>query len=363
MTLSKKILFASHDPGGINLLIPIIESLTNITSIEVHLLIIGKFKDKVKVRNSTNIFFHDISTFPCEDYQQEEDVNQGDLEKILNAIKPCVIITGTSINSNIERFAFVFGKKEKIKTIAYVDSWVGEAVRFKSKSIEAYPDVIMVFDDMAKSIYENLSSDNISIKVVGNPHFDQLLEKRKVFVRAQNKNILFISENISHYYPDYQVNEFSIIEKIVENYKEKQFVNIVIRPHPLESRDKWLKFCESHSKKFNEFVKLSVDHKSNIFDSFEQTQIVLGISSMALIEASLLGLSTFSYQIGVERSRKFLYIPFKFFGIVEINSMFDFNRMFTSIDKKIDMPICKYQYSNSLEQINRTILPDFIFTN
>lgn len=353
--MKAKVFLLGHDPGGINLLIPLIESLSSISDIEVHLLIIGKFKDKVKVRSSSNIFFHDIFRFPCVDYPQEEDVNQGDLEKILYTVKPSVIITGTSINSNIERYAFAFGKKQNIKTIAYVDSWVGEAVRFKSKSIEAYPDIIMVCDDIAKSLYDNLNNDGISIKVVGNPHFDQLLEKRKFFNSFQNQTILFISENISHYYPDSQINEFSIVENIVKNYTEKKYINLVVRPHPLESRDKWFNFCESHSEKLNEFVKLSVDDKLNIIDSFKQTQIVIGISSMALIEASLLGLNTFSYQIGVERSRKFLYIPFQYFGIIEIKSTTEIDRMITGFYATNDMSICQYQFSNSLQQIHRTI--------
>lgn len=353
--MKKKLFLLGHDPGGINLLLPLIESFSNFNNIEVHFLIIGKFKGKVKFKDSSDVFCHEIFTFPCTNYPQEEDVNQGDLENILDTIKPSVIVTGSSINSNIERYAFAYGKKAKIKTIAYVDSWVGEAVRFRSQIIEAYPDVIMVCDDIAKSLYENLSGDKISIKVVGNPHFDQLLEKRKVLRRVQNNNILFISENISHYYPDSPINEFSIIENIVKNHTEKKHINLVIRPHPLESRDEWFNYCESNSEKLNEFVKLSVDDKFNIIDSFEQTQIVIGISSMALIEASLLGLNTFSYQIGVDRSRKFLYIPFQYFGIIEIKSTAEIDRMITGFYATNDMSICQYQFSNSLQQIHRTI--------
>ena len=55
--MKRKVFLLGHDPGGINLLIPLIESLSSIRDIEVHLLIIGKFKDKVKIRSSSNIFF------------------------------------------------------------------------------------------------------------------------------------------------------------------------------------------------------------------------------------------------------------------------------------------------------------------
>lgn len=324
MNFPKKIVFVSHDPGGFNLLIPVIQLFSEDVAFEVHLLLAGAALKKYSALTPVENFLHLIESFPCEHFPNEYDVNKSDVENVLQKISPNIIFTGTSINSNIERYCIQYGNEIGITTLSYIDSWIGEDVRFTSNILEAYPSVILVCDKAMEGLYQKFITDNCSVAVVGNAHLEILYLQSKLLTDVESvvdsKRVLFFSENLFHYYPDGKLNEMQIIQQILQAYSGIFKITISIRPHPLESNEHWLLFLDKN-KSINPFISLELDYTNDVKASIRRSSMTFGISSMALIESSLMGVYTFSYQVGIAEDKDMLYIPFEEYGIEQITEI------------------------------------------
>lgn len=314
--MTKKIVFASHDPGGCNLLIPIIDFLAGRPGCEISLLVAGSAKAKMSQSNIDEVEVIDIDTIPFENFPNEVDVKQSDVSTHLAAIKPDVIITSTSINSNIERYAIQYGKASGISTLSYIDSWTGEDIRFNSQQVCTLPDFILVCDEQMKTPYLKFEKFGSKVLNFGNPHLQKLANGNQPLddSKIEVGRVLFFCENLKHYFPEESFNEFFVLQSILNSYTAGPNLTITIRPHPLESISPWEDFVEISNGK-NDLISLQLDRTSNLRESIEKSILTFGISSMALIEASMMGKHTFSYQAGIQGNRKFLYIPFDEYGI------------------------------------------------
>jgi len=336
--VKRKIVFASHDPGGFNLLFPIIQSFADHIGLEVHLLLVGSsltrfnaFDDKGKSQ-----LYH-LDSFSIDGFPNELDVNKADVWDLLDKINPDAIITGTSINSNVERYCISYGYERNVPALAIIDSWVGENVRFKSRLIEAYPRIIMVTDESMADRYRVFGNKGSEIVLVGNPHLEELYNRNLNRIAKQKVNlsrVLFFSENISHYYPDNLINEYTILGSILEYCNLPEPLTLAIRPHPLESHDNWRAFISDNSSK-NSSIRLEIDGINSVEESILTSKLTFGISSMALIESSIFLKPTFSYQVGMERENSMLYIPFEEFGILRLTNMNEVRSMFSISEKPI----------------------------
>ena len=356
MTNKKRVLFISHDPGGYNLLSAIIDEPSIVNFFDVHVLLAGHALKKNREKKLSHLIVHEIQQFPFKGYPNEWDVNMADVETIINEVRPDVILTGTSINSNIERYGIHIGNLLAIPTLSYIDSWIGENIRFKSALIETFPRYIMVCDEMMGELYKGLKWAASKIVNVGNPHLDRLCSEINTAItkiEPEENRVLFFAENMYHYYPEGKLNELQIIKSILENYQSDRKIRIAIRPHPLESKDHWNKFIYEH-KGSNPVIDIFLDDITSLRDSIYASSIVFGISSTALIEASILGKKTLSYQVGINGDKELLYIPFDFFGIIE-NSNLDEICAYLSNNLITDLKPCKYVFSNAIENVKKLI--------
>jgi len=320
--VKRKVVFASHDPGGFNLVFPIIKSFSAQDCFEVHLLLAGSALKRYVSASKIDAKLYSPQSFPVEQFPTELDVNQAEITYILESIQPDAIITGTSINSNILRYSIAFANKKDIPVLSIIDSWIGENVRFKSKFIESYPGTILVTDKAMEKRCSIFKDKNCKIVIVGNPHLEELhLQKSdRPAIRQQVQNrALFFSENIYHYYPDNQVNELYIIRSIVNNYSSNKPILLTIRPHPLESKNHWEQLIDNLAG-LNPQVTIELDKIEDIFESIKVSNLCFGVSSMALIESSVIGNFTFSYQVDIE-DKQMLYIPFDEYGIAEVKNI------------------------------------------
>lgn len=310
-----KILFSAHDPGGCNMLIPIIETLTKNDAFSISIVFIGPAVGKLLQIDTSRANVIKLPTKAIENFPNECDVNPQEVKAILENVKPDIVLTSTSINSNIERYFIRSTQDLKVKNYVFIDSWAGEDVRFNSPNVSVVPDNIFVCDTPMAESYTKYKELGANVINVGNPHLE-VLSKRKFPARTQHSDIpviLFCCENIRHYFPNKKVNEFTIIEDIIEEVHNTG-IKIIIRPHPMESKEPWQNFFE-HNKSLTGKLVLELDCRLSIYDSFLNSDIVVGISSMALIESAILGVPTFSYQFGIEVDSDMLYIPFHEYGI------------------------------------------------
>lgn len=358
MNSPKKILFVSHDPGGFNLLIPAIQFFSEDVDFEVHLLLAGAALKKYSTLMLDENFLHLIETFPCDNFPNEYDVNKSDVENVIQKISPDIIFTGTSINSNIERYCIRYGNETGITTLSYIDSWIGEDVRFTNNILVAYPSIILVCDKAMEGLYQKFITDNCSLAVVGNAHLEKLHLQSKQLKDLESvvdsQRVLFFSENLFHYYRDEKMNEMQIIQQILQAYSGISKITISIRPHPLESKEHWYNFL-GKNKSTNSLISLELDNTCDVKTSIRRSAMTFGISSMALIESSLIGVYTFSYQVGIHDDKNMLYIPFEEYGIEQIAEITDVCSVLENVGKNSCRQPNPHSFTNSLQNIKKII--------
>jgi hypothetical protein len=328
-----KIFFAAHDPGGYNLLEPIIEELTSNPNFEIYFAFAGPAFNRAYSNPLLKPYLIQLETFKIHYFENEYDIEKNKFYEIFKKISPEIVFTSTSINSNIERYSLSFAKELRIRNFVYIDSWSGQDIRFNSKEISIVPENILVCDEPMKASYQHYEQMGSVVTSVGNIHLERLT-KKKAFVRNEIQNnilrVLFVTENISHYFPDNSVNEFSILDDILRAYSLDKTLDIYIRPHPLESHEHWKKYIELANHK-NTYIKIFLDESNSIVDAISKSDLVLGISSMALIESSIFRVPTFSYQIKFITS-DMLYIPFEIYNIFIIDEYESFNNVINNFE-------------------------------
>ncbi len=356
MSYSKKILFVSHDPGGYNLLSAVIDDFATNEAFEIHLLLAGSALGKYLDKKTEATILHSIKQFPCKGFPNEWDVERTDVEAIIKELRPDVVLTGTSINSNIERYSIHIGNILGIPTLSYIDSWIGENIRFKSPLIETYPRLILVCDEMMGSLYSSIDESISKVVIIGNPHLDRLISETsttELNLEPETNRILFFAENMYHYYPNGKLNELQIIRSILENYHYDRNIRIALRPHPLESKDHWNEFIYKYEN-YNPAIEIFLDDIKGLRETINASSLVFGISSTALIEASLLKRNTFSYQVGILGDKELLYIPFGFFGIGEYSDLDEICRILSQTHIT-DGKNSRYFFSNAINQMKALI--------
>jgi hypothetical protein len=231
----------------------------------------------------------------------EKKVKYLQIQNIESVVKSCDwILCGTSWQSNLEYDAFILGKKNNKKTVAFIDHWVNYSSRFIRNGKKVLPDEIWVGDDSGYKIATEEFS-NTFIKQVENPYFLEIknLISNSGDVTREEKyiKVLFVSEPISEHGELRHGNSrhLGYTEKEAFTYflKNKNFVvsnigSIVIRPHPAEDVSKYNSFVS------NGECSIKIGGKKKLIDEILESDIVVGCSSMAMVIALMANKSVIS---------------------------------------------------------------------
>ena len=193
-----------------------------------------------------------------------------------------------------------------IKSVTILDHWCGYKERLYTmiNGIKKYtiPNHICVMDTKAKKeILNNIKIHKKKIKVTGNPAWDKIKNIKpkinKILLSNNNfnkrkKSILFISEVIIEEKKriKYKFDEIEILRNLISIY-EKDY-NILIKQHPRESNDKYLNLL----KNFKSKNIIILDKKLNPYNLLSISDVIIGMTSIMLVELSLFGLHVISIQ-------------------------------------------------------------------
>ncbi|TMO63261.1 hypothetical protein [Pseudoalteromonas aurantia] len=241
--------------------------------------------------------------------------------QLLATIKPNVVFTDTTGRDYSNRSLWRACKDFGIPSIAILDQWMNYALRFL-KQHETYqgcmayttddfilPTAIVTMDCSAKlqMVKEGLP-ENI-IHPLGSPYYESLKSK-PVKNKTQKKKaitILFASEPITavyghklgkkiHGYTEQTIIK-TLCQSITKQAKQQHF-SVIIRPHPRESQRRYNRLIKSYH-----FASLC--SKRSVQESIQSADIVLGMSSTMLLEASLQNKPILSIQIGNHKESPF----------------------------------------------------------
>lgn len=366
----KRILIFARDPGGANVVMPLVGELKKMYEVKVYAKEFAYQHMKKEL-------------IDCHDIQLELQGNdQESIIEFVKMISPNLIITGTSLDDYTERFLWKAAKILKIPSFAIIDQWMNLGIRFtkydytgeeeyvKNKIYEFLPQKIFVMDKIAK---EELIKDGIEenkIIITGQPHFDIV---RKKYDSLQNKkidkdivNIVFVSEPISRDYDKGQekkkywgYNEISVFDTLyqalVEFAKiEKRKVRLMIRPHPREDTRIWNEIVKS---KKAPYIELICDAETDSFELLRETDLVCGMSSMFLLEAVICEVPVISIQIGLIRENPFILDKIGILkSVLTKNELYDeLQLVLKGLKKKISFEIVKNATQNVVNYVKEIL--------
>lgn len=327
--MNKKILLFSRDPGGANAIIPLAKRLM--------------YKEYIVALYGKDVALNKYINSLLEGKDIKNEIDFISLENIIAFLKrenPDLIITGTSADDLTEKFIWKASEILTIPSFAVLDQWINYGLRFseygvselekynRSKKHDYLPAKILVMDDYAReeAIKDGLPTERVI--VTGQPYFEDLIHKYLNVTSSDlqiTRNLLkipegyyvitFASEPITDTYKetDNSDNYWGYTERTVFNELlnvlniiSDEYTNniaIVIKIHPKESPDNYLDIIEQFN---NPKIKLCVDRNTDPLDLIKLSDLVVGMSSMFLIESVILKKPVLSIQIGLKRENPFI---------------------------------------------------------
>lgn len=266
----KKVIFLAHDPGGYDVISPVAEQF-RIEKIPSGFFCIGPAAKMSPL------------------YQTCQDDFKQKIEKLIKENAIAVLVTGTSWGNQTEVNTIELCKKNHIKTISILDYWSNYAMRFcKDNGEYVYPDQYFVIDGIAK---QEAISDGVPegiLEIVGQPGLDKYVSYAKKCKRENDKikQVLFLSQPLSLLYgKTLGYTEQMVLRDVVKIIKKYGY-QLKVKFHPKDEIN------------FQKMYK-DIAVQGNLMDIMTQYDLIIGMSTMGLLHAVLMGIDVISYQPGL----------------------------------------------------------------
>ncbi|MCA9363256.1 hypothetical protein KC851_02970 [Candidatus Kaiserbacteria bacterium] len=315
----KRILLFSRDPGAANTVVPIYKRLQNDSSYQC--VLAGK-EFALKSYENEGLVGIDIS---CEVIDENTAAN------FLSLGQYDLIVTGVHSNDFTDRYLWSAAKKLNIPTIAILDQWMNYRARFTmaEPGVDAssfpliMPDYVCVMDEMAKVRMLDEGLEGTEIKVTGQPHFETIKERminvtdetisdtrNSLSLREGVFVLTFVSEPIVEAYDDPMFlgyTEFTVLDELIdilidECERTGRKADLVIRLHPRNNPA----LFESYLKKGSGKLKIIVDQSVVSQHLIAVSDLIVGLSSMFLLESVIAQKPIISAQLGLKREDPFM---------------------------------------------------------
>lgn len=260
----KKIVFLAHDPGGYDVIWPVYNYIKELHN-DIELILTGPMGEKNKK------------------YKKEAGEVMQYFARLIEHFN-FLLVTGTSWNSYIELAAIKLCRENSIETISILDYWCNYKERFRMKNEYIFPNHYFIMDEIAYKEAVESGVDSSIMVIVGHPGLDFYID-RKVKIDKNNK-ILFLSQPLSALYKDDEgYSEFSAFEGILKAGKELN-IDVKIKFHPKETEKMKCKYRYYQAE-------------GNLSEIACGYNVVIGMSTMGLLQCALMGIPVVSYQPGM----------------------------------------------------------------
>ena len=206
------------------------------------------------------------------------------MERVLKNENPNLVITTNS--PRYEKAALIAAKNLGIISLSIEDLF---GVEYKQLTVDIanffeninyntiYGNYLCILTDEAKN---NLNKEKVNkVFVTGNPSFDKTIKyfnNNKILSEKNSKVLCFLTQN----HPE----KLDILEKLIEIVDKKDF-NLIVKIHPNESKEDYLKVVQSLTKNKE---KIFIETE-NLYENILKSDIVVTIDSTAALEAAILG--------------------------------------------------------------------------
>ncbi|MEM4396793.1 MAG: hypothetical protein QXR30_04020 [Candidatus Woesearchaeota archaeon] len=297
-----KILVSAQDVGGAVNIAPICSKLK---SLNFNIKIIpSKITKDIFVKHNLN-----------EELIELLNLNEDTLKKLFLEFKPNLILTGTTRYFSSDRLLIKISNEYNVFSISVLDDWTNYRLRFTENSNGLIlPDIICCMDEIAykDAILEGIPSKKLII--TGSIYLsllfnnksnndDKLLPSKILNIDGLNKDIptiLFISETLEKDFGNDQrggkmgdflgYTEKTVLQDIIEVLSEFDInCNLIEKLHPIAEFSGIKNFSVN---KIN-YIQLKNYELHNLILN---SDLVIGMRSIALLESAILNKLTISYQ-------------------------------------------------------------------
>lgn len=268
----RKILFVAHDPGGYDVISPVVQ--------------------RTKQKNIPFEFYcaGPAAKLDCLHEMAETEIMQR-IQDMLDKKLLLGVVTGTSWGSNLELEAISLCKSRRIPTISILDYWSNYQARFLYKGGSyIFPDYYIVMDTLAAKEAEEDGIPSKILRVLGHPGLDKYaccLSNRDLPNDRRGK-ILFLSQPLSALYNNkLGYTEQSVLLDCIDAAKENEST-IHVKFHPKDD--------EAFQQQY-----ASIAVQGNLTEIMPNYDIIIGMNTMGLLHAVLLGVQAISYQPNLQQ--------------------------------------------------------------
>lgn len=296
------ILVFVEDPGAANYILGVPELLER-EGVSVKIAAAGH---ALAICRERHVLAEDVSSCP-------------DAHALLKRHDVRLLVVGTSHNPDSFGFSLIAAAQSSgIMSVGFVDMEIDAELRFRGRSgsVLGYaPDWLIVPDEWTKKTYETLGYRSERIRICGNPNYDRTMDFAKAYVKKdrralrrhalhgisdQQKVVVFVAEHQNGNDPrlrrmsDYSLQGRGgndartaiVLEELLDavaRIETKPYV--VVRMHPKNTKEEFIPYmgeidCLHSGGEPLELVWLS--------------DLVVGMTSMLVMEAALLGKPTLS---------------------------------------------------------------------
>ncbi|WP_371362962.1 hypothetical protein [Sporomusa rhizae] len=264
----KKIILLAHDPGGYDVVFPVAQKLQ---------------------RDGNAVDFYTIG--PAAKLNPMYSVAKAELLRLIRNLlsngEICGLVTGTSGGSSLELQAIAACRQAGIPTVAIIDYWSNYRSRFVCPTGEViYPDYCIVMDGLAKDEAIRDGIPKTIISVLGHPGLDKYTACQTMMRCCSNEwnKVLFLSQPLSAFYGEnLGYTEQQALSDCIKVVTKRNNCSLHIKFHP--------KDAECFQQRY---AKIAVS--GNLIDILSDYDLVIGMSTMGLLHAVLMGIPAISYQ-------------------------------------------------------------------
>jgi hypothetical protein len=232
-----------------------------------------------------------------------------------------LLITGTSLNGvDLERRFILAARRMGLPSLALLDYWSNYVPRFSSdgRMLDCLPDQIAIMDKQAHDEMRAAGFPEELLTITGQPLFDDLGRCRETATHAsraatrqalgvaeQERLVLFVSQPLREVYGTEDApgwlgyDEFVVVPPVLAALGRMEVehpLRLVLLPHPRESRVRCGNWLEGY------FWASLAPVGANSRELVLAADLVVGMSSMLLMESALLGTATVSVQPGLRNA-------------------------------------------------------------
>lgn len=312
--IKKKILFFSRESGSANCVIPIYRKIKQQGQYRADLF--GKdYALDIYRREKLNYFAIGNDSY---------EINLDFAAQFLAGKEYGLVVTGAAGTDLTERILWQAAKKIGIKTIAVLDHWLNYRMRFEgAKSTLIFPDAICVMDKRARHEMIRAGFPAKRIEVTGQPYLETVLAQdkknaaisrakalKKFNANKKSRVVTFVSQPIREDKLDTGYTQFTILDEVTRaflevasKYSSKIFC-FLIKIHPRDDASIFSQIVSAIHVPSNMQVVLVRDAPPEWV--IAASDLVIGMSSMLLLEAALVKKPYLSVQIGLKDEDPFV---------------------------------------------------------